>query len=391
MQLHEYQAKKILRSYGLPLADGRLVTAPEAAAAAMSDLGGGPVHVKAQIHAGGRGLAGGIVEAEDPAAAQASAAALLGQRLVTSQTGPEGQLVQAVYLETSSPAARELYLALLVDRASAQLAFLVSTAGGEAIEAAAATRDGAVLKATVETATGVTDALVGGLATHLDLTGAAADQLATIARGLYAAFLETDASLIEINPLAVGADGSLTMLDVKMTLDDNALYRHPELEALRDDGEEDRVELEARRFEINFASLDGAIGCVVNGAGLGLATLDLLKAHGAAPANFMDIRPVATREQVATGFGLLLDDPKVRAVLVNVYGGGVLRCDTIAEGIALALKKRPSRLPLVVRAAGTNAEICRKVLIGQGLSAQFARDMEEAARLVVAASRKEAA
>ena len=210
---------------------------------------------------------------------------------------------------------------------------------------------------------------------------------ARIAAALLQLFEATDASLIEINPLGVTKAGDLVALGAKMVLDDNALYRHPDLAALRDIEAEDTAALEAARHEINFASLEGNVGCVVNGAGLGLATLDLLKAHGAAPANFMDIRPVATREQVATGFGLLLDDPKVEAILINVFGGGILRCDTIAEGIALALKRRPAAPPLVVRAAGTNAEIGRKVFTGQGIPVTFAGDMEEAAQLVVAASR----
>ena len=391
MNIHEHQAKTLLSSYGLTAPAGGIAETPQQAADLARALGGEAWMVKAQIHAGGRGKAGGVRRAGGPKAAAQAAEALLGQRLVTAQTGSAGRQVKRVLVEQAHAIERELYLALLVDRTAGRLALLGATKGGEVIEERAAADPDAILRMTIDPAVGLTPEQAAAMAEDLGLEGSTATQAARLMQGLARAFVETDASLIEINPLAVTREGTLLALDVKMSLDDNALFRHPEHEALRDEEEVDPSELEAQRYEVNFVKLDGNIGCVVNGAGLALATIDLLEAKGGRPADFMDIRPTATREQVATAFGMVLDNPKVEAILVNVYGGGVLKCDTIGEGIAAAMRGRSRELPLILRAAGTNADICRKALTAQGVPVRFAGDMAEAAALAVAAVKKEAA
>jgi succinyl-CoA synthetase beta subunit len=391
MNVHEYQAKEILGRYAVPIPVGGLARTPAEAEALARDLRGSACVVKAQIHAGGRGKAGGVRVVRSVDEAKAAAKEMLGSTLVTDQTGAEGRVVKSIYIEEQVEAARELYLAALVDRSLGRVALLASTAGGEDIEQAAADDPGAILRLPVDPYDGLIPDAARDFAGRLGLEGAQAEAAAGIMAGVYKAFLELDPSLIEINPLTVMADDRLLAVDVKMTFDDNALFRHPEIEALRDRDEVDPSELEAARYELNYVKLDGDIGCIVNGAGLALATIDILKQHGGEPADFMDVRPVATRQQVAAGFKMILANPKVKAVLVNVYGGGILRCDTIAEAIAEAVRETGLGVPLVVRAAGTNMEIAKKVLVGQGIPVIFADDMAEAAESVVKAARREAA
>lgn len=391
MNIHEYQAKHLLEAYGVAAPSGAVSETAEAAEAAARELGGKRWAVKAQVHAGGRGKAGGVKLVTSPEAVREAAAALLGSRLVTSQTGAEGKVVRRVYVEQATDHARELYLAALVDRSVGRVALIATQEGGEDIEAAAARDSEKLLKLVIDPAVGFRDEPARQLAGQLGLMGAQADTAVQVMSGLYRAFLDQDASLIEINPLVVTKDGLLRALDVKMILDDNALFRHPELEQLRDQDEVDPAELEAQRFELNYVKLGGDIGCMVNGAGLALATIDLLKQRGGDPADFMDMRPTATRDQVANGFKMLLANPKVKAILVNVYGGGILRCDTVGEGIAAASRQVGLKIPVIVRAAGTNMEMCQKILVGQGIPVTFARNMAEAAEMVVAAAKREAA
>jgi len=391
MNIHEYQAKALLKDYGIRAPSGAVARSAAEAESAAKELGGEGWVVKAQIHAGGRGKAGGVRLVKRPHEVRAAAEELLGTRLVTYQTGAEGKAVRQVYVEQACPVARELYLAALVDRSLGRVAIIASDAGGEDIEQTAAATPDKILKIVVDPVEGLSEAEAAELAAKLGLKGASATAASSFIAGIYQAFIEKDASLIEINPMGVTADGELLALDVKMSFDGNALYRHPELETLRDEDEVDPSELEADRYEINYVKLDGNIGCLVNGAGLAMATLDLIKDRGGAPADFMDVRPAANREQVAMGVSMLLRNPKVKAILVNVYGGGILRCDTIGEGIALAVAKDGLNVPLIVRAAGTNMEICKKTLIAQGVPVTFARDMAEAADLTVRAVKQEAA
>ncbi len=391
MYVHEFQAKRLLSGYGVLVPRGALARNPEAARDAAQEIGGDAWAVKAQILAGGRGKAGGIKIAESLDAVAAASRELLGTTLVTEQTGAAGRKIASVYVEERVAAARELYLATLVDRASGRVAFLTSAEGGEDIEEAVAGDPARIDKLVVDPATGPDDADLRKAAAGLGLDGAAAEAAVALMAGLYKAFLELDASLIEINPLALTETGDLRAVDVKLNLDDNALFRHPELEALRDPDDLDPTEMEAARYEINYVKLGGDIGCMVNGAGLALATLDAIGRAGGAAADFMDVRPVATREQIATGFRLVLNNPKVKTILVNVFGGGILRCDTMAEGIAAAVRAHGLEVPLIVRAAGTNMEIAKKVLVGQGIPVTFADDMDEAAEMAVRAAKSGAA
>jgi len=391
MNLHEYQAKALLADYNIPIPKGIVAATAEEAESAAKHIGGESWIVKAQIHAGGRGRAGGIKRANSTANVLSASNKLLGSKLVTYQTGPAGKTVAQVYVEAACDIKQEIYLAVLVDRPTAKIAFLGSSSGGEDIEEMAAEDPARIHKLVVDDYENLDSKALDAFISGLGFSGKSAAKAAAIARSLFKAFRDFDASLIEINPLALTQDGRLFVIDAKMSLDDNALYRHAELEKLRDSREEDQDELEARRHELNFTSLDGNVGCVVNGAGLALATLDLLTDNGVAPANFMDIRPAATREHVAAGFEMLLDDARLKAILVNIYGGGILRCDTIAEGIALAVQRKGLHVPLVVRAGGTNMELCHKVLISQAIPAQFARDMTHAVELISNATTREAA
>jgi succinyl-CoA synthetase beta subunit len=391
MYVHEFQAKQLLSGYGALMPRGALARNPEAARDVAQEIGGDAWAVKAQILAGGRGKAGGIKIAESLEAVAVASRDLLGATLVTEQTGAAGRKVASVYVEERVAAVRELYLAILVDRTSGRVAFLTSAEGGEDIEEAVAGDPARIDKLVVDPATGPDDADLRKAAAGLGLDGAAAEAAIALMAGLYKAFLELDASLIEINPLALTETGDLRAVDVKLNLDDNALFRHPELEALRDPDDLDPTEMEAARYEINYVKLGGDIGCMVNGAGLALATLDAIGRAGGGAADFMDVRPVATREQIATGFRLVLNNPSVKTILVNVFGGGILRCDTMAEGIAAAVRAHGLEVPLIVRAAGTNMEIAKKALVGQGIPVTFADDMDEAAEMAVRAARSGAA
>jgi succinyl-CoA synthetase beta subunit len=387
MNLHEHQAKALLRDYGIPMPSGALAkTAAEAAAAAKA-LGGTSWAVKAQIHAGLRQKAGGVRVVSAPEEVAQVAEALLGTRLVTPQTGAKGKLVKSVYVEQAAGYARQLYLALLVDRSADRVAFIAAGEGGDDIEARLSADPGQMRRLVVDPAAGIDAPAALAFARDLGLADGQDREAAQVMEAAYRAFMDLDASLIEFNPLVVTDEGRLLALDAKMVLDDNALFRHQELESLRDEDELDSSEMEARRFELNYVQLEGDIGVMVNGAGLALATVDLLKQHGGEPADFMDIRPEASREQVAGGFRLLLANPRVKAILVNIYGGGILRCDTVAEGIGSACREAGLRVPLIVRAAGTNGELARKVLVSQGISVSFADTMGEAAAQAARAAR----
>ena len=385
MNLHEYQAKELLKTYGMPVPPGIAASTPDEADKAAATLGGTAWVVKAQVHAGGRGRAGGVKIVKSSKAAGEAAASMLGTRLVTAQTGALGIEVKRVYVEQACEVAKEIYLAALVDRSIGRVAFLASSEGGEDIEEAAAAPD-RIHKLVIDSKTGLNDTDAKALAADLGLSGEPADAVATAMAAVYKAFLENDASLIEINPLAVTEAGDLFALDVKMIVDDNAIYRHPEFEKLWDEAEVSAEEIEAHRHELNYVPMDGNIGVMVTGAGLALAILDMLKDQGGEAANFMDVRPVATREQVAAGIKMLLANAKVKAILVVTMGGGVLRCDTIAEGIAIACKEAGNHVPMIVRAAGTGKELAELALNNQGVQVTYATDLAEAAQLAIIAA-----
>jgi len=400
MNLHEYQAKALLQRYGIKSPAGRLARSAEEAAEAARGLAKdqakdreGAVRwaVKAQIHAGLRQGAGGVKFCDSPDTVAQAAAALLGHRLVTPQTGAKGKLVRSVYVEQAVAYEREIYLAALINRSAGRVALIAAGEGGNDIEARLAAAPEKMLSLVIDPETGVAETEARALTEQLGLSGAGADQAVALMRALDKAFSECDASLIEINPLVVTAEGELLALDVKMVLDDNALFRHAELADLRDEEEIDPAELEAKLYNLNYVRLDGNIGVMVNGAGLALATVDLLKEQGGEPADFMDVRPEATRAQVTYGFKLLLRNPAVDAILVNIYGGGILRCDTVAEGIATACKEEGLRVPLIVRAAGTNGELARKILMSQGIPVTFAQSLGQAAAKVVEVAGRKAA
>ncbi len=391
MNLHEYQAKELLRRHGVNSPAGQLARSAEEAAAAARAIGGDRWVVKAQIHAGLRQDAGGVQLCDTPEKVAEAAGALLGHRLVTPQTGAKGKLVRSVYVEQAVNHDREIYLAVLVNRSAGRVAIIAAREGGNDIEARLAAAPDQMLSLVVDPVDGVQDAAASALAGQLGLDGDAAEQAIALMKSLNKAFHDFDASLIEINPLVVTAEGKLLALDVKMVLDDNAQFRHHDLANLRDEEEVDPAELEARDYNLNYVRLDGNIGVMVNGAGLALATVDLLKENGGEPADFMDIRPEATRAQVTHGFKLLLRNPEVQAILVNIYGGGILRCDTVAEGIAAACKEEGLRVPLIVRAAGTNGELARKILMSQGVPVTFAQSLGQAAAKVVEVAGRKAA
>ena len=379
MNVHEYQAKSLLRRYGVAVPRGGVAYTALEAETVARELGGPVWVVKAQIHAGGRGKAEGVKVVHSLDEAKAAAAAMLGRRLVTAQTGPAGRQVSRVYIEEGCAVARELYVAALVDRGLGRVAFLTSAAGGMEVEAVAGRAPGTVAKRPVDPATGLQPAEAAELAAGLGLAGAAAASAASCFARLYDAFVGLDASLIEINPLGVTREGGVVALDARMSFDDNALFRHRELEELRDPDERDATELEAARHEINYVGMDGDIGCMVNGAGLAMATLDIVDLYGGAPANFMDVRPVATREQIAAGVRMMLSSANLKAILVNIFGGGILRCDLVAEAMVAAAREVGLRVPLVVRFAGTNDDIGKKLMRNSGLAVTFATDMADAA------------
>ncbi len=386
MNIHEYQGKAILARHGVAVPRGRVAETPADAEAVARELGTPAVVVKAQIHAGGRGKGGGVKVAKGPAEARAAAERILGMRLVTHQTGPEGRIVRKVLVEEGSEIARELYLGLVLDRAVGRLAVMASTEGGMEIEEVAARHPERILRETIDPALGLQPFQARKLAFGLGLDGPQAGKAVAFMTGLYRAFVESDCILAEINPLVVTRGGDLLALDAKLNLDDNALFRHPDLEALRDPHEEDPREREAKRYDLAYIALDGNIGCLVNGAGLAMATMDIIKLHGGEPANFLDVGGGASTEKVTAAFKLILADPKVKGILVNIFGG-IMRCDIIANGIVAAAKEVGLEVPLVVRLEGTNVELGKRILAESGLSIIPADGMRDAAEKVVRAVR----
>jgi len=387
MNLHEYQSKQLFARYGIPVPAGHVASTPEEAADAARRLGGGIWVVKAQVHAGGRGKAGGVKLAKTVNEVTSAAAGMLGKRLTTKQTGADGLPINQVYVETGSKIERELYLSLLLNRDTGHIAFVASEAGGMNIEEVAAKTPEKIIRAEIHPATGLMGSHCRALAFGLGLKGEQVKQFEAIARGLYKLYLECDASLVEINPLIVTADGGIMALDAKINIEENALFRQKELLGWRDTSQEDEMERIAGEADLNYVSLDGDIACMVNGAGLAMATMDLIKLHGGSPANFLDVGGGATRERVTTAFKLILQNPKVKAILVNIFGG-IVRCDMIAEGVIGAARDLGLHLPVVVRIEGTNAAVGRKLLAESGLDLIAAVDLTDAAKKVVAAARK---
>ncbi len=385
MHLHEYQAKQLLSKYGIRVPRGIPVSTVVGARQAALELGGDRWVVKAQVHAGGRGKAGGVVLVRSLDELEAAARRLLGSQLITKQSAPEGLLVTTLLVEAITDIARELYLSVLVDRATQRVLFMASAAGGMEIEEVAAREPEKILTTRVHPAAGLQAWQCRLLGYGLGLDGGQIKELQRLMSGLYRLFMESDASLVEINPLIVDAAGGIMPLDAKVNLDDNALYRRPELVALRDISQEDPREAAAKEHDLNYISLDGSIGCMVNGAGLAMATMDLVKLRGGLPANFLDVGGNATAERVAEAFKLILSDGKVRAVLVNIFGG-IVRCDLIAEGILKAVREVHVSVPVVVRLEGTNAPRGLEILAESGLAITTAADLTEAADRAVAAA-----
>ncbi len=382
MNIHEYQAKALLRDYGVAVPRGQVAWTPEEAEAAAREIGGQLWVVKAQIHAGGRGKAGGVRLARSPEEVRQIAADLIGRRLVTHQTGPEGRLVKRVLVEEGTRIARELYLGCVVDRTSGRVTFMGSREGGVEIEEVAARNPDAIVRVAVDPASGYMPYIGRRLAFAFGLEGTQVREAVAFCEGVYRCFLERDASLVEINPLVVTEDGRLLALDAKMNFDDNGLFRQPQIVEMRDVDEEDPLEVRASEHGLSYVRLDGNIGCMVNGAGLAMATMDIIKLYGGEPANFLDVGGGTNKERVAAAFRLLLSDPRVEAVLVNIFGG-IVRCDVIAEGIVAAAREVSLDVPLVVRLEGTNVELGRRILAESGLPITAAEDLEDAARKVV--------
>jgi succinyl-CoA synthetase beta subunit len=394
MNIHEYQAKALLRSYGAPVSDGRAVLRAEEAKTAAGEMDGPLWVVKAQIHAGGRGKGkfkepeagekGGVRIAKSVSEAAEMAKQMLGRTLVTHQTGPAGKQVNRIYIEDGSAIARELYLAVLVDRGTSRISFVCSTEGGMDIEEVAAKTPDKILSFSVDPASGLSDFHGRRVAFALGLEGAQVKQCVGLIRILYKAFIDKDMEMLEINPLIVTPEGNLKVLDAKVSFDGNALYRHPDIVTLRDDTEEDPKELEASKYDLNYIALDGEIGCMVNGAGLAMATMDIIKLYGAEPANFLDVGGGATKEKVTEAFKIITSDPNVKGILVNIFGG-IMRCDIIAEGIIAAVKEVGLKVPLVVRLEGTNVEKGKEIIAGSGLNVIAGDNLADAAQKIVKA------
>ncbi len=386
MNLHEYQSKQLFTSYGIPVPNGHVAATGAEAAEAARKIGGSKWVVKAQVHAGGRGKAGGVKLVDSPEAAAKAAEAMFGQRLVTHQTGPEGLPINQVFVEEGSKIARELYLSLVLNRDKGHIAFVASAAGGMDIEEVAAHSPEKIIRVNVNPATGLMPSQSRVLAYGLGLEGKQIEEFAKIAQALWKLYLDKDCSLLEVNPLIVTGDGHLVALDAKINIEDNALFRQKDLAKLRDPSQEDEMERAAAEHELNYVSLDGDIACMVNGAGLAMATMDLIQLHGGSPANFLDVGGGATRERVTVAFKLILSNKNVRAILVNIFGG-IVRCDMIAEGIIHAVKDVGVEVPVVVRIEGTNAELGRKLLADSGLAITAASDLTDAAKKVVVAAK----
>jgi len=383
MKIHEYQAKEILKEFGVAVPRGRMVETAAEAAAVARDLGG-TVVVKAQIHAGGRGKGGGVKLAKSPEEAEKVASGILGMTLVTHQTGPEGRVVKKVLVEEGLAIERELYAAVIVDRAGERPLVMASSAGGMDIEEVAAKTPEKILRAPIDPAVGLSPFVTRKVAYGLTDDPEVAKKIAALLASLYRAFAAKDASLAEINPLVVTKTGDVLALDAKMNFDDNALFRHPEIAEFRDLDEEEPLEIEASKHSLSYIKLDGAVGCMVNGAGLAMATMDIIKLAGSEPANFLDVGGTASVERVAAAFRILMSDPNVRAVLINIFGG-IVRCDRVAKGVIEALHQVEVDLPVVVRLEGTNAKEAREILEKSDLEFTVADDLRDAAEKVVAA------
>ena len=389
MNIHEYQAKQLLRDFGVAVLRGGVATSPEEAVKVAEGLGGPIWVVKAQIHAGGRGKGGGVKVVKSLEDVRAEARRMLGMTLVTPQTGPKGKAVHRVYVEDGCDIAREIYLGMLIDRSTSRVTVMASSEGGMEIEEVAAKHPEKIIRVAIDPALGMMPFHARKIAYGLGLEGKQVGSAIKFLTAMFKAFLQLDASIVEINPLVVTKAGEVIALDAKMNFDDNALFRHKDVEALRDESEEDPTEREAARHELNYIKLDGSIGCMVNGAGLAMATMDIIKLHGGEPANFLDVGGGATRERVTTAFKLILSDQNVRGILVNIFGG-IMRCDIIAEGVVAAAREVRLEVPLVVRLEGTNVELGKKILKESGLPIVSADNLADAAQKVVKAV-KEAA
>jgi succinyl-CoA synthetase beta subunit len=386
MKIHEYQAKAILARHGVPVPVGEVIVNAADAVAAATRLGGGTVVVKAQIHAGGRGKGGGVKVVKGPEEAGKAATAMMGMRLVTHQTGPSGQIVQRLLVEQGLRIKRELYLGIVIDRSSEKPVLMVSPDGGVEIEKVAEETPERIFKEFINPGVGLSGFQARKLAFALGLEGPQVAQAGKVMAAVYNAFVATDASLIEINPLIVTEEGNVLALDAKMTFDDNAMFRHPDFKELRDLAEEDPLEVEASKYSLNYIKLDGTIGCMVNGAGLAMATMDIIKLAGGEPANFLDVGGGANAEQIRNAFKILMSDKSVKAVLINIFGG-ILRCDVLAEGVIGAVKELGVPVPIVIRMEGTNVEQGKLMLNQSGLNFATADTMSEAADKVVALAR----
>jgi succinyl-CoA synthetase beta subunit len=386
MNIHEYQAKAVLREFGVPVPRGLPAFAVDEAVKAASELASPVLVVKAQIHAGGRGKAGGVKVVKSKEDVRKEAERLLGSVLVTHQTGAHGKQVNRLYIEEGSAIDREFYLSALVDRETSRIAFVVSTAGGMEIEEVARTEPEKIVTFSVDPATGIMPHHGRLVAQTLGLQGDLAKQAQSLVTKLYAAFTVKDMSLLEINPLVVTKTNELVCLDAKVGFDDNALYRHPDIVALRDLSEEDDKEVEASKYDLNYVALDGTIGCMVNGAGLAMATMDIIKLYGEAPANFLDVGGSATKDKVAAAFKIITSDPKVKGILVNIFGG-IMKCDVIADGVVAAVREAGLHVPLVVRLEGTNVELGKEIIRKSNLDVTPADDLDDAAQKIVKAVR----
>ncbi len=381
MKIHEYQGKEVLRKYGVPTLEGQVAFTQEEAIKAAEKLGF-PVVVKAQIHAGGRGKGGGVKVAKNLDEAKTYIKNILGMTLVTHQTGPEGKLVKKLFIEKGCDIGRELYLGAVLDRATSQVTFMASTEGGMEIEEVAHKTPEKILKLSVDPVAGVDENAAKEMAKKLDLSEKSSGQFVKFVKSLYEAYMKGDFALLEINPLVVTKQEDLLALDAKVAFDDNAMFRHPDYEAMRDLDEEDPAEIEAKKYDLSYISLDGSIGCMVNGAGLAMATMDIIKVSGGEPANFLDVGGGATAEKVTAAFKIILADPKVKGILVNIFGG-IMKCDTIATGVVTAAREVQIKVPVVVRLQGTNVDLGKKILQESGLPLVSEDDLTKAAAKIV--------
>lgn len=389
MNIHEYQAKELMRNYGVAVPEGKVAFTPEEAKRVAESLGTGPFAVKAQIHAGGRGKAGGIKIVNDPEGVFQAASELIGKTLVTHQTGPQGKLVRKVLVEKASKIKKEYYVGIVIDRSRERIVVMGSSEGGVEIEEVARKSPEKIIKVYPHPFTGLKSYHAIALAKGMNIESSLVKEFTRFVVNLYRLFVEKDCSLAEINPLILTEDGRLLALDAKINFDDSGLFRHPEIAELRDIEEEDPKEVEASKFKLNYISLDGTIGCLVNGAGLAMSTMDILKYYGGEPANFLDVGGGASKEAVTQAFRIILKDPKVKAIFVNIFGG-IMRCDIIASGLVEAARELGVRVPLIVRLEGTNVEEARKILSESGLSIELASDMADGGKKAVEAAKRNA-